>query len=670
MSELNPAYEKYGRLIQTITDSQILCKNIVSYKYNFTSQLLKLKENHVDCCSGSLSTLQRIEYDNGSRLTNVYYKIGNTPEILLSQNVYDEIGQISKKNLHKSANGFVQQVDYKYNICKWLEKINDISSPDNDLFAMSLNYASGATPQFNGNISEMEWNSVKFAEPKKYTFTYDKLNRMTNAAFSNNGNYNEALTYDRNGNILTLSRNGLIGSESFGSIDNLTYGYSGNQITHINDLQNSTNQNNGFKDNGSFVTNEYLYDQNGNMVKDLNKQIENIIYHPQNLPQKIEIAASQPQWILYLYDATGKKIKKQTRENQAIISTTVYDMSFIYENDELAYIVTPEGRALPEGDAFRYEYNLKDHLGNTRAVFDQNKTIIQDYSYYPFGMIQEGLHYNGTAQNSPNKYLYNGKELQADFNLDWYDYGARFYDAVVGRWWSVDPLAEKYKRWSPYNYCVDNPMRFIDTNGMLIDDYFNKEGQFLGSDNAITDNVKIIDSKDWNSNKQVTTKRTETIDHEKGVALSTNFSENTMTEEATLNVYNHYNPTGLTLVSSLKENGNGGMALSTKRKNGNVEQKIIVKVEGNKKTKLADHANEITNSFVHEKSHYDDSRSYGLDAYLNTPKETREQRAISTQMNHSSFIGTRPEYQNAIRSYGIQHAMIFPLRSLPAIVIP
>lgn len=213
-------------------------------------------------------------------------------------------------------------------------------------------------------------------------------------------------------------------------------------------------------------------------------------------------------------------------------------------------------------------------------------------------------------------------------------------------------------------------MRFIDPDGMLVDDYFNKQGQYLGSDNAKTDNVKIIDSKDWDSNKQVSDNGTETIAHDKGNALSTNFSEAGMTTEATLDVYDHYNPTDLKLTASDKENGSGGMTLSTERKNGVVKQEIEVKIEGNKTTKVADHANEITNVFVHEERHYDDSRSSGLDAHIKTPKEVREQRAISTQMNHSSFNATRPSYQNAVRNYGTQNGMLFPLRPLPATVIP
>jgi len=105
-------------------------------------------------------------------------------------------------------------------------------------------------------------------------------------------------------------------------------------------------------------------------------------------------------------------------------------------------------------------------MGNTRVIFNQNKDIIQEDAYYPFGMKMNGLCYE-TGLDYKNKYLYNGKELQDEFGLDWYDYGARFYDAQLGRWHVVDPAAELGRRWSPYNYTWNNPLRFIDPDGQF-----------------------------------------------------------------------------------------------------------------------------------------------------------------------------------------------------------
>ena len=124
---------------------------------------------------------------------------------------------------------------------------------------------------------------------------------------------------------------------------------------------------------------------------------------------------------------------------------------------------------VPTGNTYRYEYFMKDHLGNTRVAYAAAAPglpqVMEYQHYYPFGMQLEALGYN-SGNELKNNYLYNGKELQEDYNLNWYDYGARFYDPVILRWTTVDPLAERYHSISSYTYCIDNPVLLIDPNGM------------------------------------------------------------------------------------------------------------------------------------------------------------------------------------------------------------
>jgi RHS repeat-associated protein len=166
---------------------------------------------------------------------------------------------------------------------------------------------------------------------------------------------------------------------------------------------------------------------------------------------------------------------------------------FEYKNNTIERIHHAEGvitqRALRTGEStefvgagglvWQYEYTLKDHLGNTRVTFadidgsrtiEPNTEISQINHYYPFGLNMEG-NWNGASADAKNKYQYNGKELQTDFGLNWNDYGARLYDSERGQWTAVDPLAEKMRRHSPYNYAFDNPIRFVDPDGMQGEDW-------------------------------------------------------------------------------------------------------------------------------------------------------------------------------------------------------
>lgn len=154
-----------------------------------------------------------------------------------------------------------------------------------------------------------------------------------------------------------------------------------------------------------------------------------------------------------------------------------YVGNYIYENGKLQFYSTPEGTVSPKdvddySAGFDYVYNYVDHLGNIRLSYtdangngsiDPTNEIVEENNYYPFGLEHKG--YNNVVNGTEHQYKYNGKEHQEELGLDWYDYGARNYDASLGRWFGVDGLAEKYLSNSPYHYANNNPVSNYDVDG-------------------------------------------------------------------------------------------------------------------------------------------------------------------------------------------------------------
>ncbi|NHA06996.1 RHS repeat-associated core domain-containing protein [Mucilaginibacter sp. HC2] len=393
---------------------------------NITSELTDSKRDHYTKNAGNTAAVKAVTigntyvYDHMGRKIQIKEQIGGGPNILLSQTDYNEIGQVQTKHLHGASGAapFLQNIAYTYNERGWL---TGNSAP---LFAMQLIYNNGNAAPFNGNISNQTWQ-VQNGANKTYNYSYDALNRLT-AGISNEGYSEQGIDYDLAGNIQHLTRQ----SAAY------TYVYTGNQLQSVSGLTTGT----------------YQYDPNGNVKFDARTQ-KNITYNLLNLPQSITATGFN---LSYTYDAAGQKLRKN---NGA--TTTDYISGIQYENGNIIFIQTEEGRAINSGGSYLYEYSLTDHLGNSRLSFDQNSAtaIKQQDDYYPFGMEIS----RGTVVSPKNEYLYNKKELQEE--LGQYDYGARFYDAVIARWGSIDAFAERYDGISPYSYGGLNPIVNIDVHG-------------------------------------------------------------------------------------------------------------------------------------------------------------------------------------------------------------
>ena len=394
----------------------------------------------------------------------------------------------------KLDNG-IYATDYAYNIRNWLTGI------EGGKFSQSLHYTDGlGVPCYNGNISSMTWKSGAGATPRGYKFSYDRLGRLTDAEYGegpslsvNTNRFNEQVTgYDKMGNILGLKRYGQTSATGYDVIDDLSLSYAGNRLKKVADRAGTSTFNNGFEfKDGIDLSTEYEYDENGNLTKDLNKNITAIQYNCLNLPSRVMFANGNS--ISYLYDAAGRKLRTvHVLEGDSV--TTDYCGNVVYENGVPQILLTEVGYvSLTDG---KYHYYLKDHQGNNRVVVDEEGAVEEVNDYYAFGGLM-----STSSRQSVQPYKYNGKELDRKGGLDWYDYGARYYDAALGRWHVVDPMSEKYYGVSPYLYCANNPILLVDPNGMWptwrgirngLNNALNTTLSFAnGAVRAVTDNILL-----------------------------------------------------------------------------------------------------------------------------------------------------------------------------------
>jgi RHS repeat-associated protein len=468
-------YDAKGRIIQVKSNNMAGGLDVLTTQYSFSGQVLHtvLYQNKPGTNSQNHTIETKLEYDNLGRLITVKKKVStslfNQPNLnfkTVAAMKYDELGQLDEKLLAPGFNGAeLEKLLYDYNIRGWLLGVNRDyakSTATNRKFGFDLGYdkqsiqpssgaaiGSYAASAYNGNITGTVWKSAGDGEIRKYDYTYDAVNRLTGAAFKQytGGGFNTTagldfsvsnLTYDANGNIKTMQQNGwkLTGSSP---IDNLEYHYRHNELSnqllqvidHSNDAQTKLGD---FRTSAQHpnVPYDYVYDLNGNMTKDFNKDIgtlsdDGITYNLLNLPQTIIFrqANGVPKGqIDYLYDATGVKLRKtvtdHTVSGKTITTITNYIAGLVYESkstvptdanrpdytDVLQFISHEEGRIRLEKstsascpsqpDRFVYDYFIKDHLDNVRIVLTEQSEALcyPTATLEPATVAVEDDHYN------------------------------------------------------------------------------------------------------------------------------------------------------------------------------------------------------------------------------------------------------------------------------------
>lgn len=345
------------------------------------------------------------EYDLYNRLQRTWLTNPDGTKVLMREMNYNELGKVIKKNLHAIGlnQPFLQSIDYTYNLQGQLLQMNDVNNLGNDdLFAMNFVYDahfthanSGGifrnTPNFLSNLSVCNWVSKRDEVIRGYLYNYDRFTQLNSAKYfgsntnnflNENGRYEvQQLSYDLNGNILSMQQHGLINSQlpnaptSYDWIDKLTYTYNGNQLLSVSDASIYAMQGyNHFIDRNAKGA-DYLYDANQRLITDKNKGVQLITYNPIGLPSAIKWNNGDE--LELIYDALGNKYQsKFTIQGKKIhewdeVAGAYYVDKVIrsISHDEGRMVYSQHSSQKINAGNFLFHYDYTDHQGNTRMTF-------------------------------------------------------------------------------------------------------------------------------------------------------------------------------------------------------------------------------------------------------------------------------------------------------------
>ncbi|MTI88903.1 MAG: RHS repeat protein [Balneolaceae bacterium] len=430
------SYNNQGLVSAMVQDLHGLGEKLIEYTYDRVGRVTQIDYQNRSGVSDTF--FQKYSYDELGRLAKVESSTDNSDWITDAQYTYTADGQQDVYTLSEAG----KSMDYSYGSQGWLKTINTPGSLGSDEFALELGY------NHDGNISSSSWNQSINSGLITFDYTYDNAKRLTQADNTASNNYwTSNYQYDKNGNISYLGREDDSGNEN--PDDYLTI-----------DLETTTNR---IEDIGiNFQTYYMDYDASGNMTRNDVNGLSAASYDWRNLPESLSANGST---VTYAYDGDGQRVSK------TVGGTTTYyvrgaggETIAVYTGTSHTFTnILAGGEIIGNYDGSTRRYYLKDHLGSVRTTIDDNGYVDGYDDYYPFGKVMPGRSTNSANPN--DNYKFTGHELDTEAGVTLSYAGARYLDSEIGRWLSVDPLAENFPGWSPYNYGMNNPVNMWDPDG-------------------------------------------------------------------------------------------------------------------------------------------------------------------------------------------------------------
>lgn len=407
-------YNSNEELVQTISEDLYGKFNVLGLGYDFAGRMTKsVFQDH------EITVQKKYVYDAYGRIMYISQKLGNASVFRnIAEYSYDDIGRLKQKLL----GGMRHPVKYEYNIRNWITGINKEYCDDkstNLFFGMKIYYDYGFQQNyFNGSIAGIKWrNAGTSSDLRSYGYTYDNQSRLLDAAYRqwdtddkpDNPNWSngakdfttENITYDANGNLLTMRHLGLGAAGNKIVLDDLNYTYETgtNKLLGVSESGNSESTDPSVHDQladfRDVSGSDYTYDANGSLISDQNRKISEIksSWFTINKPMSVDMSSTGVKGkVTYVYDALGNMLQKKAQwgENGTENKRTFdYYGNLVYEKGKLALVLHEEGRIRVEIDSatgsrtYHYAYYIKDHTDNVRSILTETSHDLADEAGEP-----------------------------------------------------------------------------------------------------------------------------------------------------------------------------------------------------------------------------------------------------------------------------------------------